>query len=117
MTDRPNRFDGEDAQTEDLAPELQNAADADEDEQAQTVAGESIDRATSVFGLEDSEKPEGGIDDIDAPDLVDKMKQMHSSGIIDNGAFRGEDNHDDNIDLYGRQAKIDDLPGDGSDGR
>lgn len=117
MTERKTDVDGE-RPTTDLAPEIENSEQADEEDQAQTVADEAIDRATSVFGLSDSEKPEGGIDDdVDAPDLVDHMNQMVSSGRIDNSAYRGEDNHDDNVDKYGRARKIDDLPGDGSDGR
>lgn len=116
MTERQSDLDGE-RPTRDLAPEIENSEQADEEDQAQTVADEAIDRATSVFGLSDSEKAEGGDDDIDTPDLVDHMNQMVTSGSIDNSAYRGEDNHDDNVDKYGRAAKIDDLPGDGSDGR
>ncbi len=48
-------------------------------------------------------------------DTVDHMRDMESSGRIDMGAFRGEDNHDDNEDKYGKSAKVDpDLPSDGS---
>lgn len=113
MTERPNRFDGEERQTEDLAPENQNAEQNDEDSQAQTLADQARGRA-SEDGLEDSDKPEGGIDDIDAPDLVDRMKQMQSSGQIDMDAFRGEDNLDDNEDELGEAAKPDDLRSDGT---
>lgn len=114
MTEKPNRFEGEERQTEDLAPENQNAEQIDEDSQAQTVADEAIDRATASFGLDDSEKAKGGIDDVDTPDLVDHMKQMQSSGRIDMSAFRGEDNLDDNGDELGEAAKPDDLRGDGT---
>lgn len=113
MTERPNRFDGEERQTEDLAPENQNVEQNDEDSQAQTLADEARGQA-SEDGLEDSDKPEGGIDDIDAPDLVDRMKQMQSSGQIDMDAFRGEDNLDDNEDELGEAAKPDDLRSDGT---
>lgn len=120
MTERPNRFsgpddfDGEERQTEDLAPENQNFEQSEEDSQAQTVADEALDRDTAAFGLEDSEKAEGGTDDVDAPDLVDRMKQMESSGRIDMDAFRGEDNYDDNEDELGDAAKPDDLRSDGT---
>lgn len=113
MTERQRDQDGE-RPSDELAPEVENSEQADEEDQAQTVTEDAIDRATSVFGLSDSEKPEGGIDDVDAPDLVDHMNQMVTSGQIDNSAYRGEDNHDDNVDKYGRARKVDDLPGDGS---
>ena len=116
MTERQRHLDGE-RPSDELAPEVENSEQADEEDQAQTVADEATARSTSVFGLSDSEKAEGGIDDADTPDLVDHMNQMVSSGQIDNSAYRGEDNHDDNVDKYGRERKIDDLPGDGSDGR
>lgn len=114
MTERPNRFDGEERQTEDLAPENQNVEQNEEDSQAQTLADEARGRAPQDEELEDSEKTEGGIDDIDAPDLVDRMKQMRSSGQIDMDAFRGEDNLDDNEDELGEAAKPDDLRSDGT---
>ena len=48
-------------------------------------------------------------------DTVDHMRDMESSGRIDMSAYRGEDNHDDNEDKYGKSAKVDpDLPSDGS---
>ena len=62
MTDRPRKFDGEDRQTEDLAPENQNAEQDDSGEQAQTVADESLGRSAAEFGLEDSEKVSTGED-------------------------------------------------------
>jgi hypothetical protein len=37
----------------------------------------------------------------DTPDLVERMDQMISSGIIDNGAFAGEPMHDDEEDIRG----------------
>lgn len=119
MTERPNRFapnrfDGEERQTEDLAPENQNFEQNEEDAQAQTVADEAAGRESSAFGLEDSDKAEGGIDDVDVPDLIDRMKQMDSSGRIDMDAFRGEDNLDDNEDELGDAAKPDDLRSDGT---
>ena len=46
-------------------------------------------------------------------DTVDHMRDMESSGRVDMGAYRGEDNHDDNVDKYGKPAKPDGLRGDG----
>jgi hypothetical protein len=115
MTNRPGKFDGERRQTAGLAPENANDEQQDEDTQAQSVTDDALNRATSVFGLEDSDKADGGIDDDPTPDLVDRMKQMDSSGAIDMTAYEGEPNHDDNVDKYGKRNRPDDLPGDGAE--
>ena len=47
-------------------------------------------------------------------DLVDHMRDRERSGRIDMGAYRGEDNMDDNEDKYGEENKIDDLRSDGT---
>lgn len=107
MTDRPKKFEGEDRQTEDLAPENQNSEQDDEDNQAQTFADDSLGRGSDDFGLEDSEKVPTGDDSDDAEDLVDHMRQMERSGRIDNDAFRGERNDDDEEGLYGEGAEED----------
>lgn len=87
------------------APETVNLEQDDEDAQAQTVADDAMDRATSVLGLSDTEKVSGGIDDDDAQDLVDHMRQMESSGRIDMDAFRGERNDDDEDGILGDAAE------------
>ena len=46
-------------------------------------------------------------------DLVDHIKQMDRGGI-DMSAYRGEPNHDDNVDKYGKDKKPDGLRGDGT---
>ena len=46
--------------------------------------------------------------------MVDHMRDMESSGRVDMDAFAGEPNHDDNVDKYGSEAKLDGLRGDGS---
>ena len=38
----------------------------------------------------------------DAPDLVDTMKQMLTSGIIDNSAYAGEPIMDEEEEIYGQ---------------
>lgn len=114
MTDRPNKFEGEDEQTNDLAPELHNAEQDDGAEQTQTLADEALGRSAGDFATDESEKVSTGDESDDVEDLVDHMKQMVSSGRIDNSAYAGEPNYDDNIDKYGPGAKEDDLHGDGT---
>lgn len=92
----------------DSAPETFNPEQDDEEAQAQSVAEEARGRATDAFGLEDSEKVKGGIDDEDdVEDLVDHMNQMDTSGIIDMSAYRGEETMDDLEDRYGRENAAD----------
>src|SRR5262245_44474851 len=105
MTDRRRKLEGEDRQTEDLAPENQNSEQDDEPSQAQTLADEALGRSSDDFGLEDSEKVPTGDDRDDVQDLVDHMRQMERSGRIDNDAFRGERNDDDEEDLLGEEGE------------
>lgn len=88
-----------------LAPETFNDEQDDEDSQAQTLADEAIGRATSSFGLDDTEKVSTGDDSDDVQDLVDHMHQMETSGHIDMGAFRGERNDDDEEGMFGDAAE------------
>jgi hypothetical protein len=114
MTDRPDRFEEHRAREEDLPPETDNAEqDQDAEDQAQTVAEQARTRGTDG-GLEDSEKVPTGDDSDDVQDLVDHMEQMVSSGRIDMDAYRGEPNHDDNVDKLGNARKVDSLRGDGT---
>lgn len=108
MTDQPKRKD----QEADLAPENRNAEQEDESSQAQTVAEEALGRQSG--SPTESEAADGGIEWAHEQDLVEHMRDMESSGRIDMGAYEGEPNHDDNSDKYGKRAKLDDLPGDGS---
>lgn len=120
MTDRPDdtprapgQFAGEDPQIDDIAPELDNDEQDDEEEQAQTLADEALGRGTDDYGLDDTVKVSTGDESDDVQDLVDHMRQMVTSGRIDNSAYAGEPNFDDNEDKYGPAAKEDDLPSDG----
>ena len=84
------------------APIEENAEQRDPD-QAQDVAADAIGRLDDPF--EDSERagrsdPASLIPE-DMPDLVDTMKQMVTSGRIDNSAFAGEPMHDDEEDSLG----------------
>jgi hypothetical protein len=105
MTERPKKFDGEDRQTEDLAPENQNSEQDDESTQAQTFADDALGRSSDDFGLDDTEKVSTGEDSDDVEDLVDHMNQMVRSGRIDNDAYRGERNDDDEEDLLGEEGE------------
>lgn len=94
----------------DLAPEAHNSEQDDEGAQAQTIADEALGRTGSSFGLSDSEKVSGGIEDDGVPDLVDHMRQMESSGQIDMSAYRGERSDDDEEGTFGEQGREDDFP-------
>jgi hypothetical protein len=89
----------------DLAPELVNDEQEEESSQAQTIADEAMERNTSVFGLDDSEKISTGDDADDVQDLVDHMVQMETSGRIDMSAYRGERNDDEEEGRYGDGAE------------
>jgi len=110
MTDRPReRISAEEA------PELHNAEQDDELEQAQTVAEEARNKDAEASPLDSTRAGEPGeIMDDSSQDLIDKMRDMEQSGRIDMDAYRGEPNMDDNEDKYGEENKIDDLRSDGT---
>ena len=86
------------------APELHNAEQDDELDQAQTVADEALRggaRDASPLDSERRGKQGGVLDDDSTPDLIDKMRDMEQSGRIDMGAYRGEPNLDDEDETYG----------------
>jgi hypothetical protein len=116
MTDKPNSFDGEERQITDAAPELHNSEQDDEEQQAQTLADEALGRSPGEPELEDSEKVPTGEESDDVQDIVDHMHQMVTSGRIDNSAYAGEPNHDDNDDLYLPDVQPGDPAAVGSDG-
>jgi hypothetical protein len=91
-----------------FAPETHNSEQDDEDAQAQTVADQA--QALRKGDPTSSIKVGGG----DSQDLVDRMRDMESSGRIDMGAYDGEENMDDNEEKYGDEANPDpQLPSDG----
>jgi hypothetical protein len=109
MTDR-ERLSAEEA------PELHNAEQDDEAEQAQTLADEALrggGRETSPLDSVRNEEPGEILDDA-SQDLIERMRDMEQSGRIDMSAYRGEPNMDDNEDKYGDENREDDLPSDGS---
>ena len=113
MTDR-TRISAEEA------PELHNAEQDEELEQAHTVAADALAGGARQASPLDSIKPDdangfgGEIMDDSTQDLIDKMRDMEQSGRIDMGAFAGEPNHDDNEDWFDEENKLDDRPGDGA---
>lgn len=116
MVDERDEIPGETRLTQDIAPELSNSEQDDEQFQAQTLADEALSGSSDAFGLGDTEKVSTGEDSDDAQDLVDHMRQMVSSGRIDNSAYAGEPNDDDNDDLYLPSVQPDDPTASGSDG-
>jgi hypothetical protein len=115
MTDRPTdrpadqpRQSGERTSAE-QAPELHNAEQDDELEQAQTLAEEALAGGARAASPLDSVKPdeEGEVMDDSSQDLIDKMRDMEQSGRIDMGAYRGEPNHDDEEGTYGESTDDD----------
>lgn len=117
MSTRPDDFEGENQQTNDIAPDLHNSEqDGDEDFQAQTLAAERLEEGADDFGLQDSEKVSTGDETDDVQDLVDHMNQMVTSGRIDNSAYLGEPNHDEEDDRYLPTVRAEDSTGELSDG-
>ncbi len=101
--------------SDDFAPETVNNEQADAPMQAQQVAEDALNEATSVLGLEQSEKLSSSLDSANAQDLVDHMRQMDTSGTIDMSAYAGEEAMDDLEDRYGRESAPDpDLASDDS---
>lgn len=82
----------------------ENDEQRDSGTQAQDVAGDARVRSTDLS--EDSERggrpnPAQVIPD-DTPDLVERMEEMNRSGRIDNDAFAGEPQMDDEEEYLGR---------------
>lgn len=89
------------------APELHNSEQDDDDAQAQGVASDAMALGSAADKAEQSVRGGSSGLDLDGPedepDLVDKMEQMVASGIIDDGAFAGEPEHDDELDTHGNR--------------
>ncbi len=81
-----------------LAPETHNDEQDDHRAQAQEVAEQALHGTHSKPGGTESRKPASpGVDNVagSETDLIDQMRKMEETGIIDNGAFAGEPAHDD----------------------
>ena len=113
MIDRPRENSAEEA------PELHNAEQDDELDQAQTVAEEALRGGAREASPLDSEKPDdddGELMDDSTQDLIDKMRDMEQSGRIDMGAYRGEPNHEGGASKEGHLTPQADVKGGKSEG-
>ena len=115
--DNPLNVDGvgesQEARQADLAPETHNDEQDDHRAQAQEIAQELTPKTGSPTESVKSDNSSGLMGD-STQDTVDHMRDMESSGRVDMGAYRGEPNHDDNVDKYGKGHKPDGLRGDGT---
>lgn len=103
-----------------LAPENHNSEQEQRGEQAQDVAADAQDPTKKrPGGTESRKRPSPGVDNVAGSeiDLVDEMRRMEDTGMIDNSAFVGEPNHDDTPGKYdpGNDGKDDVVVG-GKDG-
>lgn len=99
-----------------LAPEMHNDEQDDHRNQAQEVATEAQGLTPATRSPTESAKGKNksGLMNDSTQDTIDHMRDMESSGRIDMDAYRGEVNHDDNVDKYGKPRKPDGLRGDGT---
>ncbi len=112
---KPTPNSQEDRQSS-LAPETHNDEQDDHRSQAHEVAEQARGMSGETHSPTESTKSDNSSDLMDdsTQDVIDHMRDMESSGRIDMDAFRGEPNHDDNVDKFGDAAKLDGLKGDGS---
>ena len=99
-----------------LAPETHNDEQDDHRDQAQEVAEQARSTTEETSSPTESTKGPNSSDLMgdSTQDIVDHMRDMESSGRIDMHAFDGEPNHDDNVDKYGNDKKLDGLRGEGT---
>lgn len=116
MTNSKTQAESQEARQAALAPETHNDEQDDHRNQAQEVAEEAQATTTETSSpLESSKVSESiAVQGASKQDMVDKMGEMESSGRIDMDAFENEPNHDDNVDKYGKEKKLDGLRGDGT---
>jgi len=108
MTERTNPVSQEKRQSG-LAPETHNDEQDDHRSQAQEVAEQAKkDKHHEAGGTESRKAYSPGVDNVagNESDLVDEMRDMEEKGEIDNSAFAGEPNHDDNVKKYEGKEKL-----------
>lgn len=108
MTDRTDPVSREKRQAA-LAPETHNDEQDDHRSQAQEVAEQAQQHAHSAAGATEGMKVEStSVDGVagSETDMIEEMREMEDTGRIDNGAFAGEPNHDDNTAKYSGEEKI-----------
>lgn len=98
--DHPDRDDPIEPNA-DMAPELVNLSQDDEDAQSQSVAADAQYVDESPYGFEEGTKVSTGNPSDDVEDLVDHLHSMVRSGQIDMDAYRGERNDDDVEGAFG----------------
>ncbi|MEW4449720.1 hypothetical protein [Qipengyuania sp. JC766] len=113
MTTKPENQEARQAK---LAPETHNDEQDDHRNQAQEVTKEARSTTVATGSPTESEKGpnKSGLMNDSTQDVVDHMRDMESSGRVDMDAYKGEPNHDDNVDKYGKEHKPDGLRGDGT---
>lgn len=113
---KPDVGESKEARMADQAPEMHNDEQDDHRNQAQEVATEAQQLTPNTGSPTESVKSDNssGLMNDSTQDLVDHMRDMESSGRVDMDAFRGEPNHDDNVDKFGKEHKPDGLRGDGT---
>ena len=85
------------------ATETHNAEQDKRNEQAQDVAVDARKEENAKAGGTESRKaPSPGVDNVAGheTDLIDVMRKMENTGEIDNSAFSGEPDHDDEPRRY-----------------
>ncbi|MEO1921467.1 MAG: hypothetical protein COW16_08660 [Sphingomonadales bacterium CG12_big_fil_rev_8_21_14_0_65_65_10] len=113
MTDGPKSQEQRQAG---LAPETHNDEQDDHRSQAQEVTEQAETLTEETRSPTESEKGpnKSGLMGDSTQDTIDHMRDMESSGRVDMDAYRGEPNHDDNVDKFGKDKKPDGLRGDGT---
>lgn len=109
MPEKKSEPEAEAARQLGLAPETFNDEQHDEDAQAQTLADEALRGISADYGspTESRKVNRNNYDEDSTQDLVDHMRDMERSGRIDMGAYRGEENMDDNEEKYGELSADD----------
>jgi len=92
-----------------LGDERDHTEQFDRGAQAQTLAEELLHGGHDRHSPTESSRVKSGLNENSTQDLIDHMRDMESSGLIDMGAFNGEPNHDDDEDMYGKAAPPDDA--------
>ena len=103
MTPEKNDIPTYEERQADLAPETHNDEQDDHMSQAHNIAQQAREHAANAASPTESLKVASpAVDGVagSETDLIDEMQDMEDSGIIDNGAYAGEPNHDDDTSKY-----------------
>jgi len=103
MTDKKTDPVSQEKRQSGLAPEMHNDEQDDHRQQAQEVARQAqAEDKDAPGGTESRKAPSPGVDNVagNERDMIDEMRDMEDKGRIDNSAYAGEPNHDDNTGKY-----------------